>query len=125
MAGTKRQCRLVNANAALRAATAELSLRLQICFPTDFSVRCRFRQRRTESVRASSDEGQENIGRLHGHDPPRPGGEKGRDMRVARVGAVILLLSGVTTGAADFLTEGVDNARTGWVRDEKIFTKAN
>ena len=46
-------------------------------------------------------------------------------MRAARVGAVILLLSGVTTGAADFLTEGVDNARTGWVRDEKIFTKAN
>ena len=28
-------------------------------------------------------------------------------------------------GASDFLTEGVDNARTGWVRDEKIFTKAN
>ena len=27
--------------------------------------------------------------------------------------------------ASDFLTEGVDNARTGWVRDEKIFTTAN
>ena len=46
-------------------------------------------------------------------------------MRAARIGLVILLLSGVTTGAADFLMEGVDNARTGWVRDEKIFTKAN
>ena len=37
----------------------------------------------------------------------------------------ILLLSGVAGGASDFLTEGVDNARTGWVRDEKVFTKAN
>jgi outer membrane protein assembly factor BamB len=46
-------------------------------------------------------------------------------MRTARLGAVVLLLSGVTIGASDFLTEGVDNARTGWVRDEKIFTKAN
>ena len=46
-------------------------------------------------------------------------------MRIARIGALILLLSGVTGGASDFLTEGVDNARTGWVRDEKIFTKAN
>ena len=48
-----------------------------------------------------------------------------RHARIARVGALILLLSGVTGGASDFLTEGVDNARTGWVRDEKIFTKAN
>ena len=46
-------------------------------------------------------------------------------MRIARIGSLILLLSGVTGGASDFLTEGVDNARTGWVRDEKIFTKAN
>lgn len=46
-------------------------------------------------------------------------------MRAARVGTVILVLSGVTIGAADFLTEGADNARTGWVRGEKIFTKAN
>ena len=36
-----------------------------------------------------------------------------------------LLLAGATGGAADFLTEGVDNARTGWVRDEKVFTTAN
>ena len=44
---------------------------------------------------------------------------------MARVGFVILLLTGVTGAASDFLTEGVDNARTGWVRDEKVFTKAN
>ena len=37
----------------------------------------------------------------------------------------ILLLSGVAGGASDFLTEGVDNGRTGWVQDEKIFTTAN
>ena len=46
-------------------------------------------------------------------------------MRVARVGIVILLLAGATGAASDFLTEGVDNARTGWVRDEKVFTTAN
>ena len=46
-------------------------------------------------------------------------------MRLARVSVGILMLSGVTTGAADFLTEGVDNGRTGWVRDEKVFTRAN
>ena len=46
-------------------------------------------------------------------------------MRMARIGVCIVLLSGVVGGATDFLTEGVDNARTGWVRDEKIFTKAN
>ena len=46
-------------------------------------------------------------------------------MRIVRIGTLILLLSGVTGGASDFITEGVDNARTGWVRDEKIFTRAN
>ena len=45
-------------------------------------------------------------------------------MRVAKV-IVFLLLSAVTGKATDFLTEGVDNARTGWVRDEKVFTPAN
>jgi outer membrane protein assembly factor BamB len=39
--------------------------------------------------------------------------------------ALLALAAGVTTIASDFLTEGVDNARTGWVRDEKIFTTAN
>jgi outer membrane protein assembly factor BamB len=46
-------------------------------------------------------------------------------MRLVRTGMVVILLSGVTAGASDFLTEGADNARTGWVRDEKVFTKAN
>src|SRR3954454_342502 len=46
-------------------------------------------------------------------------------MRMARVGLVVLLLSSATVGAVDFLTEGFDNARTGWVRDEKVFTPAN
>ena len=45
-------------------------------------------------------------------------------MRVAKV-IVLLLLSAVTGKATDFLTEGVDNGRTGWVRDEKVFTPAN
>ena len=39
--------------------------------------------------------------------------------------AILLLVSGGTLGATDFLTEGVDNGRTGWVKDEKIFTTAN
>ncbi|HET7220978.1 MAG TPA: PQQ-binding-like beta-propeller repeat protein [Vicinamibacterales bacterium] len=46
-------------------------------------------------------------------------------MRVVKVAIVILVLSGVAGAASDFLTEGVDNARTGWVRDEKVFTTAN
>ena len=50
---------------------------------------------------------------------------KGHSMRTARIGLVLLLLSTVTAGAVDFLTEGVDNGRTGWVRDEKVFTPGN
>ena len=46
-------------------------------------------------------------------------------MRVARVAIGILLLSTVMGGTSDFLAEGVDSARTGWVRDEKVFTTAN
>jgi hypothetical protein len=46
-------------------------------------------------------------------------------MRVVRVGLVLLLLSTISIAASDFLTEGFDNARTGWVRDEKVFTTAN
>src|SRR3954465_8584418 len=49
----------------------------------------------------------------------------GRVMRMARVGLVVLLLSTASVGAVDFLTEGFDNARAGWVRDEKVFTPAN
>ena len=39
--------------------------------------------------------------------------------------ATMLLVSSGTLWATDFLTEGVDNGRTGWVKDEKIFTTAN
>jgi outer membrane protein assembly factor BamB len=46
-------------------------------------------------------------------------------MRVARLVVFLLLLSALTGRATDFLTEGVDIGRTGWVRDEKVFTPAN
>lgn len=39
--------------------------------------------------------------------------------------AVLLALSGATLVASDILTEGVDKERTGWVRDERVFTTAN
>ena len=39
--------------------------------------------------------------------------------------ATLSVAAGVATLASDFLTEGVDNARTGWVRDEKVFTTSN
>src|SRR5215510_7979010 len=39
--------------------------------------------------------------------------------------ALVALAAGATAIASDFLTEGVDAGRTGWVRDEKIFTTAN
>jgi outer membrane protein assembly factor BamB len=43
----------------------------------------------------------------------------------ALAAAALLVWSAATLGATDFLTEGVDNARTGWVKDEKVFTPAN
>jgi PQQ enzyme repeat len=39
--------------------------------------------------------------------------------------AALSVGAGVATLASDILTEGVDNARTGWVRDEKVFTPSN
>ena len=39
--------------------------------------------------------------------------------------ALIAVLLSVSVGAIDYLTEGVDNARTGWLKDEKVFTTAN
>ena len=39
--------------------------------------------------------------------------------------AAFVMCAGVTLCAADFLTEGVDIGRTGWVKDEKMFTVAN
>src|SRR3954462_5643438 len=44
-----------------------------------------------------------------------------------RLAAVVLgaTLAVTVTRAASILTEGVDSARTGWVRDEKLFTTAS
>ncbi|MGH7489264.1 MAG: PQQ-binding-like beta-propeller repeat protein, partial [bacterium] len=36
-----------------------------------------------------------------------------------------VLLSCASVWASDYLTEGVDNGRTGWMKDEKVFTTAN
>jgi hypothetical protein len=46
-------------------------------------------------------------------------------MRMRTLLVMAFLLSVPTLWASDFLTEGVDAARTGWVKDEKIFTTAN
>ena len=46
-------------------------------------------------------------------------------MRIRRWAAAIVVCAGATLSASDFLTGGVDNGRTGWVKDEKIFTTAN
>jgi hypothetical protein len=37
----------------------------------------------------------------------------------------VTLAMGAAGAATNFLTEGVDSARTGWVRDEKVFSPAN
>ena len=34
-------------------------------------------------------------------------------------------MSGATLLASDYLTDGVDHGRTGWMKDEKVFTTAN
>jgi len=39
--------------------------------------------------------------------------------------AAALACLGATVSATDILTEGVDTGRTGWVKDEKVFTTAN
>ena len=46
-------------------------------------------------------------------------------MRAAKLTMVLLVSAGVTGLASDFLAEGVDSARTGWLRDERVFTPAN
>ncbi|HYT75068.1 MAG TPA: hypothetical protein VEL79_10000, partial [Vicinamibacterales bacterium] len=48
-------------------------------------------------------------------------------MRKVRMFASIvgLFCAGTLVWTADFLTEGVDTGRTGWVKDEKIFSTAN
>src|SRR6185295_3687874 len=50
---------------------------------------------------------------------------RGKAMRMRKLVLTMLLVSTGTLWAADFLTEGVDNGRTGWVKDEKVFTTAN
>jgi len=39
--------------------------------------------------------------------------------------ALVVIAAGRSGLASDFITEGVDSARTGWVRDESVFTTAN
>lgn len=46
-------------------------------------------------------------------------------MQAAKLTLVWLVAVGATGLASDFLTEGVDTQRTGWVRDERVFTPAN
>jgi outer membrane protein assembly factor BamB len=46
-------------------------------------------------------------------------------MRIRKFVLAALLCSGATVLASDYLTEGVDAARTGWMKDEKVFTLAN
>jgi outer membrane protein assembly factor BamB len=46
-------------------------------------------------------------------------------MRIRKTLIAALVLSSVSLSAADYLTEGVDIARTGWLKDEKVFTTGN
>ena len=50
-------------------------------------------------------------------------------MQITRAQCICLLMVVVAAvagpRAAEYLTEGVDQARTGWLRDEKVFTAAN
>jgi outer membrane protein assembly factor BamB len=50
-----------------------------------------------------------------------------RSRRLWRLSTAVALTlaAGVTAIGSDFLTEGVDSARTGWVRDEKVFSLGN
>src|SRR5262245_43615377 len=46
-------------------------------------------------------------------------------MSIQRCVALAVLVSCVPLAAADYLTEGNDPGRTGWMKDEKVFTTAN
>src|SRR4030095_3803408 len=46
-------------------------------------------------------------------------------MRMSKLFLTALLLSGASLGASDYLTGGGDPGRTGWMKDEKVFTAAN
>ena len=45
--------------------------------------------------------------------------------RIRKYAALALLVSCVPLAASDYLTEGNDPGRTGWMKDEKVFTTAN
>jgi PQQ-like domain len=45
--------------------------------------------------------------------------------RWGEIALLILVLWGVARAASDFLAEGADHERTGWVRNEKVFTTVN
>jgi len=46
-------------------------------------------------------------------------------MRMRPIVAALVLTAGTTLVASDVLLEGIDLGRTGWMKDEKIFTPAN
>src|SRR6266849_1921648 len=46
-------------------------------------------------------------------------------MRLRKFFVAALLMSGATVLASDYLTDGGDPGRTGWMKDEKVFTTAN
>jgi outer membrane protein assembly factor BamB len=46
-------------------------------------------------------------------------------MRIVRVLGALVVSASATVLANDMLTQGVDIGRTGWVKDEKVFTPAN
>ena len=46
-------------------------------------------------------------------------------MRTRPIVAALVLSAGTTLLGTEFLTGGIDHGRTGWVKDEKIFTPAN
>jgi hypothetical protein len=46
-------------------------------------------------------------------------------MRAQKLLVAALIMSGATAAASDYLMEGVDPARTGWMKDEKVFTTDN
>ena len=46
-------------------------------------------------------------------------------MHIRKFVVAALVVSGATLLASEYLTEGVDPARTGWLKDEKVFNTTN
>jgi outer membrane protein assembly factor BamB len=46
-------------------------------------------------------------------------------MRIRKLLVAVMVMSGATAWATEYLMEGGDPARTGWMKDEKVFTTAN